>query len=156
VCTSTVPGKHRPKERETKWFKAKRAQESSKDGKKKWKRGKDKKIAPTAQQSKYPINHCNHCNIDGHTKGKCWKLHPQLNPKNRKKDGKKKNLLATYSRNQVESSSDVDDNIVCISVQKKVNLSILHHQEEKEMTKLFHIKIQVKKIEIDTMFDSGS
>jgi hypothetical protein len=37
-----------------------------------------------------------------------------------------------------------------------VNLSILHHQEEKEMTKLFHIKIQVKKTNIDALFDSGS
>jgi hypothetical protein len=30
--------------------------------------------------------------------------------------------------NKVESSSDVDGNIVCTSVQKKVNLSSLHHQ----------------------------
>jgi hypothetical protein len=37
-----------------------------------------------------------------------------------------------------------------------VNLSSLHHQEEKEMTKLFHIKIQVKMTKIDALFDSGS
>jgi hypothetical protein len=71
-----------------------------------------------------------------------------LNPKNHKKDAKKKNLLATDSSNQVERSFDVDENIVT-QVQKEVNLSILHHQEEKEMTKLFHIKIQVKKTKID-------
>jgi hypothetical protein len=53
-------------------------------------------------------------------------------------------------------ASDVDENIVCTSVQKEVNLSILHHQEEKEMTKLFHINIQVKKTKIDALFDSGS
>jgi hypothetical protein len=64
-----------------------------------------------------------------------------LNPKNHKKDAKKNNLLAMDSSNQVERNSDVDENIVCTSVQKEVNLSILHHQEEKEMTKLFHIKI---------------
>ena len=68
-------------------------------------------------------------------------LHLELNLKNHKKDGNKKNLLAIDSRNQVESSSDVDENSVCTSVQKEVNLSSLHHQEEKEMTKLFHIKI---------------
>jgi hypothetical protein len=45
------------------------------------------------------------------------------------------------SNNQVERNFDVDENIVCTSVHKEVNLSILHHQEEKEMTKLFHIKI---------------
>ena len=39
---------------------------------------------------------------------------------------------------------------------KEVNLSSLHHQEEKDMTKLFHIKIQVKKTNIDSLFDSHS
>jgi len=37
-----------------------------------------------------------------------------------------------------------------------VNLSGLHHQEEKDMTKLFNIKIQVKKTKIGAMFDSSS
>jgi hypothetical protein len=37
-----------------------------------------------------------------------------------------------------------------------VNLSSLHHQEEKDMTKIFHIKIQVKKMKIDSLFDSSS
>jgi hypothetical protein len=41
-------------------------------------------------------------------------------------------------------------------MQKDLNMSILHHQEEKEMTKLFHIKIQVKKTKVDTLFDSDS
>jgi hypothetical protein len=131
--------------------KQKEHQEASKEGKKKWKGGKDKKMTTTAHQCKDPSNHCNHCNIDGHTEEKCWKLHPELNPKNHKKDAKKKNLLATDSSNQVERNSDVDENIVCTSVQKEVNLSILHHQEEKEMTKLFHIKIQVKKTKIDAL-----
>jgi hypothetical protein len=119
-------------------------------------KGKDKKTTVIAQQSKYPRNHCNHCSIDGNNEEKCWKLHPYLNPKNRKKEGKKKNLLAKDSSNQVESSSDVDGNIVCTSMQKEVNLSNLHHQEEKEMNKLFHIKIQVKKTKIDVMLDSSS
>ena len=37
-----------------------------------------------------------------------------------------------------------------------MNLSSLDHQEEKEMTKLFHIKIQVKKTKISSLFDSSS
>jgi hypothetical protein len=49
-------------------------------------------------------------------KDKCWKLHPELNPKNHKKDAKKKNLLGKDSRNQVERNSDVDENIVYTSV----------------------------------------
>jgi hypothetical protein len=32
-------------------------------------------------------------------------------------------------------------------------LSSLHPKEEKEMTKLFHIKIQVKKTKVDALFD---
>jgi hypothetical protein len=79
-----------------------------------------------------------------------------LNPKNLKKDEKKTNLLTTNSRNRVEISYDVDENVVCTYVWKELNLSILHHQEEKEMTKLFHIKIQVKKTKIDDLFDSSS
>ena len=66
---------------------------------------------------------------------KCSKLYLELNSKN------KKNIMATDSSNQVESSSDVDEKIVCTSVQKEVNLSSLQQQEEKEMTKLFHVKI---------------
>jgi hypothetical protein len=35
-----------------------------------------------------------------------------MNPKNHKKDAKKKNLLAMDSSNLVERNSDVDENIV--------------------------------------------
>jgi len=122
----------------------------------KWKEGRDKNIETTEHQCKDPINHCNHCNIDGHTEEKCWKLHPELNLKNRKKDAKKKNLLATNSSKQVESSSDVDEKIVYTLVHKEVNLISLYHQEEKDMSKFFHINIQVKKTKIDAMLDSGS
>ena len=48
-------------------------QESSKEGKKKWKGGKDKKTIATTHQWEYQRNECN---VDGHTKEKCWKLHP--------------------------------------------------------------------------------
>jgi len=68
-------------------------------------------------------------------------LHLELNPKNKKKDNKKKNLMATDSRNQVENSSDVDEKIICTIAHKEVKLSSLQQQEEKEMTKLFHVKI---------------
>jgi hypothetical protein len=68
-----------------------------------------------------------------------------LNPKNHKKDANKNNIVAMDSSIQVESSSDVDENIVCTLMQKEVNLSILHHQEEKEMNKLFHTKIKVRR-----------
>ena len=74
--------------------KQKEEQDSYKEGKKKLKGGKDKNKSVTTHQRKYPSNYHNHCNIDGHTKEKCWKFHLELNLKNKKKDNKKKNLMA--------------------------------------------------------------
>jgi hypothetical protein len=96
--------------------KKKEHQEASKEGNNKWKGGKYKKTKNTAQQSKYPNNHYNHCNIDGDIEEKCWKLHLEMNLKKHTKDRKKKNLLDTDSSNQVESSLNVDDNIFFTSV----------------------------------------
>jgi len=70
-------------------------------------------MAATVQKYKDPRNHYN---IDGHTEEKCWKSHPELNPKKKKKDNKKKNLMDIDSRNQVERNSDVYEKIVCTSV----------------------------------------
>lgn len=79
-----------------------------------------------------------------------------MNLKNSKKDAKINNLLTTDSGNPVESSSDVDDKIVYSIVQKEVNLDSLHTKEEKDMTKLFHIKIEVKRTKLYAPFYSGS
>jgi predicted sulfurtransferase len=40
------------------------------------------------------------------SKDKCWKLHPKLNPKNWKKDAKKKNMLVMDLGNQIERNFD--------------------------------------------------
>jgi len=69
-----------------------------------------------AHQYKDPSNNFNHFNIDGHIEEKCWKLHLDLNLKNYKKAGKKNNIIATDSSNQDESSSDLDENILCKSM----------------------------------------
>jgi hypothetical protein len=65
----------------------------------------------------------------------------RANPLTYKKDDKKKNRLAMDSRNHVEINSNVDENISCTSMWKEVNYIILHHKGEKDMTRLFHIKI---------------
>jgi len=52
-------------------------------------------------------------------------LHLELNPKNKKKDEKKTNLMAMDLRNQVERNSDMDEKIVFTSMHNEVNLSIL-------------------------------
>jgi hypothetical protein len=114
-------------------------QGTSMEGKKKWK-GKDMKTTATTHQYKDPNNHCNHCNVDPHIEDKYWKPHPLLNSKNRKKESKKKNMLVVDSGNQIESNTDVDENIIYTTTQE-VNLSSLLPKKEKEMTKHFHIKI---------------
>ena len=55
----------------------------------------------------------NKCNIEDHAKEKCWKLHLKLNLKNKRKDNKRNNLMATDSRNQVERILEMDEKIVC-------------------------------------------
>ena len=80
----------------------------------------------------------------------------QLNPKNYKKDVRKNILLSKDPGNQVESNLDVDENIVFTTMQKEVNQSIPFQKYEKEMTKLFHIKVYVQKKKLDDLFDSSS
>ena len=96
--------------------------EASKEGKKNQKGGKDKNMVATTHQCK---DQRNNCNIDIHTYDKSWKLHLELNLKTKKKYNKKKNLMAIPSSNQFEINSDVDEKIVCMSMQKEVNLSSL-------------------------------
>jgi hypothetical protein len=50
----------------------------------------------------------------------------------------------------------VDENIVCTLVQKEINMSGLHHKEEKVMKELFHINIHVKNTKVDALFNFGS
>jgi len=56
------------------------------------------------------------------------------------------------SGNRLESCSYVDKSIAFTIVQQEENISSLHKSEEKEMTKLFHIKIQVNKTKVDALF----
>jgi hypothetical protein len=79
-----------------------------------------------------------------------------MKPKNCNKDSKKKNLIDMDSINKVERILDVDENISFTLVQKALNLSSLRHKEEKEMKKLFHIKVQFKKTKVNALFDFGS
>jgi len=60
------------------------------------------------------------------------------------------------SRILLETNLDVDDKIIYTLVQKEVNLSILHHKEYKDITKIFYINIHVKKTKVDSLFISSS
>jgi hypothetical protein len=56
---------------------------------------------------KDPDNLCGHHNIYGHTKIKCWKLQPKLNPKSHKDKKSKKNNLLMEARREIQSSLNV-------------------------------------------------
>lgn len=65
-------------------------------------------------------------------------------------------MLVMDLRNRVERSIDVDEKIPCTIVQREVNVRTLYYKEGKEMTKIFQVKIQVKKMMVDAIFDSFS
>jgi hypothetical protein len=50
-------------------------------------------------------------------------------------------MLYIDSDNWVERSTYADENIVCTIVKNEVNMNGLHHKEEGEMTRMFHINI---------------
>ena len=70
--------------------------------------------------------HYKYCEIDGHIEEKCWNLHLEINLKDRKKDSKKKNLLAMEWSKDLEGTSNVNGNIIYPTVKNEVNISSLH------------------------------
>jgi len=57
---------------------------------------------------------------------------------------------------QVDKTSDLEGNINWTNIQKEVALVGCNYKEEKVMTKLFFIKMHMKKSKVDCLFDSGS
>jgi hypothetical protein len=54
MCTGTISGKHRPQERETKWFQAERAPGSFQGGEEEVEGGEDKKMKPLHISARIP------------------------------------------------------------------------------------------------------
>ena len=92
----TISQKYRPQQ--PSGSKKKEHQDASKYGNKKWE-GKYKKITTTTHHWKDTSNHYNHWNIDGHIEKKFCELHQETNPRNHKKDVKKKYVLVKNSSN---------------------------------------------------------
>jgi hypothetical protein len=68
------------------------------------------------QKKRDPNRHCKHCDVDGHMEEKCWKLHLELHPKWLKSKRKEKETTETKEE-VVESTSDLDEAIVCTTLQ---------------------------------------
>ena len=86
--------------------------------------------------------HCTHCNVDGHTDAKCWKLHPEKAPKWFGKNQEKRNALASKGKEIccIDDASEIDEQMNCMGVKNSYELS-----EEDKRLELFHIKVQAKK-----------
>ena len=80
-----------------------------KEGTKK-QRHRRRKTSNTAQSKDNSKNHCSYCDLDRHTKAKCWILHP----KNRKKASKK--VLTNIERQELECDCDTDEKITCLTM----------------------------------------
>jgi len=85
-------------------------------GQEKTNKRKDKKMTTTAEKWRDPNRHYKHCNVDGHTKEKCWKIHQKLRPKWLKSKGKSKG--ANEKKEAVESTYDMDKVVVCTTLQQ--------------------------------------
>ena len=63
--------------------------------------------------------HCSHCDKDDHVDAKCWKLYPKLNPYKNK--NKEKTYAMILRCDDIEGSSDVDEKVNCLAIQKVKN-----------------------------------
>jgi hypothetical protein len=57
---------------------------------------------------------------------------------------------------RVDSTSNLEGKINCTNLQKNIALFGCGHKEEKEMTKIFCIKIHMKQNKVDCLFDPDS
>jgi hypothetical protein len=77
---------------------------------------RDKKIATTTEKRRDPNRHCKHCDVDGHMKEKCWKLHLKLHPKclNSKRETKE---VVEKKEEAIVITSDLDEATFCTTLE---------------------------------------
>jgi hypothetical protein len=106
---------------------------------------------------------CSHCKKKGHEESQCWKLHPELRPKKFQDKGKKK-IVASARRDLGLDSRD-ESKIMTIGIKCiytiNSNFSVQSAKlesdiDQKKRSELFHVRVIVKHIKVDTLFDSGS
>jgi hypothetical protein len=106
---------------------------------------------------------CKHCSKDGHDENHCWKLHPEMRPKNFSHKGKPKTTATT--QHDLGSNSGDETKITAMGFQGKDSIastsssstsSLNETQHEKERIELFHIRVISKHTKIYTIFDIGS
>jgi len=131
----------------------------------------DSKEKNNLKRNKSAIAHkerptCSHCQRIGHDESKCWKLHPELNPKKFLKEKDEKKAIAAVQQDLGSDSGD-ERRITTIVMKCKTShigsisntiasSSNINPSNEDKRVELFNIRITSKHTKIDTMFDSGS
>ncbi|KAA8546775.1 hypothetical protein F0562_003204 [Nyssa sinensis] len=98
-----------------------------------------------------------HRSIQGHEKGKCWKLHLELFPEKWKKDEKgKRTMTVTTTSDQIELGwvEEADKTLSLMAMPKETRSSSPTTTNEKE--ELFNVRIQIKQEVIGAIVDTGS
>eukprot|EP01018_Ginkgo_biloba_P019707 Gb_27715 [translate_table: standard] len=65
-------------------------------------------------------------------------------------------MIAFMEGKDVECSCNVDEKVVCPTIHKTTNMANKDSIDEEERTRLFHVKVQVKKTKVDALFDTYS
>ena len=112
--------------------------------------------------TKIMVNTCKHYSKDVHREDHCWKLHPEMRPKNFNNKTKPKTIATT--QHDLGSDSGDETKITSMGLQGKDSIastsssssSLNETQHEKERIQIFHIKVISKHTKIDTLFDTGS
>ncbi|TXG50795.1 hypothetical protein EZV62_023319 [Acer yangbiense] len=125
----------------------KRDEKQSSSNKNDWKK--------TGEQSKNGSarkNYCDHCQISGHIKEKCWRLHPELQPQTKKNNEGRKSKTATLMTQHVEEIPEVNqaDTKLALMANPKDSTDADYREE------LFHVNIQVKQSVVEAIIDPGS
>lgn len=92
--------------------------------------------------------YCDHCKTDRHSKEKCWKLHPDLQPSWWKDKGKKVANVCIEDE-VIEGSSQPNEKLACMA--GKMGAVFEETKEE-----LFWVYAQIGMTSVITLFDSGS
>lgn len=112
--------------------------------------GIEEKSQPRKYKDKKHVNntqkeYCNHCNLHGHTKERCWKLHPKFDPKRKKPkdDSSKKKEKVVLNTIKVEELFKLEQAYSKLSLIMR-KLKTTAEVDLKACEKLFYLKIQIK------------
>jgi Retrotransposon gag protein len=114
---------------------------------------KMKNVVASSSTTKHE-QYCDYCKIKGHTKEKCWKVHPELFPKKWQKGKATTTIIQKNEPIIVDQVQQVDPSLSLMAMPKKIDSESSGEIDKRE--ELFVLKIQVKQEVISAIIDIGS